>query len=259
MGYYAKGWGTVTIKNDLTAEDFLKLYEAGRKAGSIMLGGQDFFVTNTADFLTAMEQVNEAFDEICVERESEDGKTLLVSLSHDEKYTEELVYETLNLIAPITVDGQIDFVGEDDSMWTFKFENGGFSEYSGQVVYACDPRVNSNMYPAFTETTEIHAIRMDGMDIDQNVTVMVYHLPKLDVLNSIDACMTAWYKTEEGGAAWEYSCGDYNIGDWLCGAHPSDEFTANYGFLLDAGRDHKVIEIDFDRILGDAEEDDDEA
>lgn len=103
----------------------------------------------------------------------------------------------------------------------------------------------------FTKITELHATRWDGVQLELNTTVLVSHIPGLDVLKAIHECMTAWYKTEEGHAAWEYSCEDYNIGDWLCGTHPDDEFTSRYGFVLNPGTDHYVIEIDHDLVLGD--------
>lgn len=103
---------------------------------------------------------------------------------------------------------------------------------------------------SMTETTEIHATRMDGVKIETSVSVLVRHRPGLDILETIDRCMTEWYKTKEGKDAWEYSCGDYNIGDWLCSRHPSDEFTSRFGFVIDTGDNHRIVEIEYDRVLG---------
>ena len=109
------------------------------------------------------------------------------------------------------------------------------------------------------KVTVIHAVRYDGLAIDQNVFVRVLHDEGLDLMPAIDACFTAWYKTEAGRAAWSASCCDYNIGDMLCGDAPDRDFTRQYGFefLTDTGED--IIEMSYDRVLGsDPSEDDDD-
>lgn len=106
-----------------------------------------------------------------------------------------------------------------------------------------------NMHKS-SKITVLHAIRYDGLRLDQNVLVPVLHFDGLDVLKAIDECFTAWYRTEEGTKAWSESCGDYNIGDLLCGSRPSCEFTRSYGFEFLPDNGEEIIEISYDRVLG---------
>lgn len=109
-----------------------------------------------------------------------------------------------------------------------------------------------------SKVTVLHAVRYDGLRIDQDVFARVLHDEGLDLMSAIDSCFTAWYKTPAGRTAWEQSCSDYNIGDMLCGPAPSAAFTRGHGFefLPDDGED--IIEISYDRVLGDGSNGDEE-
>lgn len=110
-----------------------------------------------------------------------------------------------------------------------------------------------------TVISEIHAVRIGSRGIEMNVIVRVIHKRGIDLLDAMDRCFTDWYKTPEGRRAWDYTCGDLNIGDMMNGEHPSDDFTMQYGFIVlfdDAVED--VIEISYDRTFGDYEENEDE-
>ena len=55
-----------------------------------------------------------------------------------ENYHGKLVEETLAFFAPVTVEGDIEFVGEDDCRWCFHYEDGKFVVYDGRTIYDCD-------------------------------------------------------------------------------------------------------------------------
>lgn len=110
-----------------------------------------------------------------------------------------------------------------------------------------------------TVISEIHAVRIGSRGIEMNVIVRVIHKRGIDLLDAMDRCFTDWYKTPEGRSAWDYTCGDLNVGDMLAGEHPTDDFTMQYGFIVlydDTVED--VIEISYDRTFGDFEENEDE-
>lgn len=258
MSYYASGYGELTIRTGISSDEIRKLYSDCIENDKLYICGR-IVCPDAESIVNAVAAAGDGFSEVAKLAGSETDNSFVLCLTHEyEKYHEEDIQETLKILAPITSDGEVEFAGEDDSHWVFRFENGCFTEYNGSIVYDCD--IQNEGLP---EQTEIHAVRMDGMNVDQNVTqnvtVTVYHTAGLDVLKALDACMAAWYQTDEGRTAWEYTSGDFNIGDWLAGMHPSDEFTRAFGFVIDAGNDHKVIEIDFDRVLGsnDREEEDD--
>ena len=90
MGYYASGYGMITIRTDYDTPTLQKLYNS-----------------KTLDF--------------------RDGSK---ELQADE--------ETLAFLAPVTVKGDIEFVGEDDCRWCFHYEDGKFVVYDGRTIYDCD-------------------------------------------------------------------------------------------------------------------------
>ena len=108
------------------------------------------------------------------------------------------------------------------------------------------------------KVTVIHAVRYDGLKIDQNICVRVLHDEGMNLMEAIDACFTAWYKTPLGREMWNASSCDYNIGDMLCLAAPTRDFTRDYGFEIMPDADEDVIDISYDRVLGCGPEDDDD-
>ena len=103
MGYCAHGGGTVTLKNSLTEDDYEKLYDILRNHIS-------------------------GFDEAS---HDPDG----IHLYQYGHYIEELIYESLIKLVPFVESSELEFVGEDDSRWLIKFEDGVWKEYEGHVVY----------------------------------------------------------------------------------------------------------------------------
>ena len=108
----------------------------------------------------------------------------------------------------------------------------------------------------------IHAVRMDGFRIDAQAVVDIYHDKGIDeqgLLPAMDKCFSDWYKTPEGKKAWEYTGGDLNIGDMLCGFCPDADFTKKYGFVIDDdSRKMGLIEISYDRVFGNGDKEDDD-
>ncbi len=253
MGYCACGDGIVTVRTDMTVEQLGKLYPELWVSGEVFsIHDKQVTIKNIRDFLVLLRNEAEGFSEIYLDGWNTDvTQEIGFILYRGEKYHEDEVAETLKLFAPITVSGEITFVGEDDELWKFRFDGENFVEGSGTVVYDCDPPMLDARFPRLTEVTEIHAVRMDGLRVDQNVVVSVFHEKGIDLMDAIDRCFTDWYRTPEGKKAFEYTSKDYNIGDWCCGERPSDVFTSRYGFVLnvDALRE-RVLEINYDRVLG---------
>ena len=108
------------------------------------------------------------------------------------------------------------------------------------------------------KVTILHAVRYDGLKIGQNVFVRILHDEGMDLMEAIDDCFTAWFKTPLGREVWNQSCCDYNIGDMLCLMAPTREFTRDFGFEVLPETDEDIIEMSYDRVLGHGPEDDDD-
>lgn len=102
MGYYAHGCGDLRLGKKIPA--------------------------NVLESLTG-------FDE--AEQYSSGGKDFLCLTHYDEKYFESDVYKDLDKVAPYVLDGDINFVGEDDCVWRFRFDPdcGSFVEENGKITY----------------------------------------------------------------------------------------------------------------------------
>lgn len=106
-----------------------------------------------------------------------------------------------------------------------------------------------------TKRTRVHAVRDAWKERDRcSADIVIFHEPGLgDVMAAIDRCFSDWFMTEKGREAWEYSCKDYNIGDYLSGDRPDDEFTARYGFVIREPEEDALVDISYDRIWGNCE------
>ena len=58
-----------------------------------------------------------------------------ISFGGDGKYYEDSVYEYLEKLNPYTLSGEIEFRGEDNSLWRFVFKDDEWVEESGSVIY----------------------------------------------------------------------------------------------------------------------------
>lgn len=112
MGYYANGKGNVTFKEVLSEEKYNKAKEILSEAFECD-GVREFQMTNTTEPATY-------FD-----------------LWNFEKYYGDEVERALRDVAKLgeIADGEIDYVGEDDSLWRFIYRNGSWYEENGSVVY----------------------------------------------------------------------------------------------------------------------------
>ena len=122
MGYYAEFKGSITL-NPITAteeQDLISKYnEMYHEEASSFIdicgwgGERDVYVISKTD---ATVQYG-------------------LDLYGDEKYYEEEVRAFLNLFLPCIESGEIDFIGEDDSIWRMIFRDGHWDEESGAIVY----------------------------------------------------------------------------------------------------------------------------
>lgn len=99
MGYYAHGDGVITLKKFIPGLVMDELDNIG------------------------------AFDEI----EQYNGKLRLVH--YDEKYFEDDIEKSLSIIAGYAKEGSVEFHGEDDYVWRFRFNGTEFIEESGSIIY----------------------------------------------------------------------------------------------------------------------------
>jgi hypothetical protein len=70
-----------------------------------------------------------------------------IDFGGNDKYHEDDVLEYLYRIKPYTIDGEIDYFGEDDAMWRFKFIDGKWEYQDGSVVY--EELINEKLRPEF--------------------------------------------------------------------------------------------------------------
>ena len=131
MGYYASGYGTITIHTDYDTPTLQKLYNS--KTLDFRDGSKEL---QAETFLDLILDHDEAFEAVSY---SEERKTTMdLTFCASENYHGKLVEETLAFFAPVTVEGNIEFVGEDDCRWCFHYEDGKFVVYDGRTIYDCD-------------------------------------------------------------------------------------------------------------------------
>ena len=131
MGYYASGYGSITVRTDYDTPTLHKRYK--RKTIDFCNSRQKIEANTLLDLILDHDQ---GFEDIQISKESEG--TAVLDLSASEKYHGDLVMETLDRLAPITIEGEIRFSGEDDCQWCFHYEKGKFLEYDGFTVFDCD-------------------------------------------------------------------------------------------------------------------------
>ena len=110
MGYYAHGSGELRLKRQIPD-----------------------------DIIESLEEFDETDQYV---RHEKTGKQVhYLFLNHyDEKYCEDYVYDDLKKIEPFVESGSIDFHGEDDCVWRFRFspEAKEFIEDTGKISYDFD-------------------------------------------------------------------------------------------------------------------------
>lgn len=104
MGYYATGSGTIVFRS-----------------------GYD---------VDAVEKILEEMDGYCpFDRFSHDVETGQLEVGVSEKYYEEETKEVLKKLEPYVEQGEIEYEGEDGSIWRYVFFDGTFHEEDGRPVY----------------------------------------------------------------------------------------------------------------------------
>lgn len=133
------GFGYVTIRKNLTTEEILSAYST-----KVMNHFGKSFFKGEESLLNLVLSRDQAFETIGVDSETEDS--IKWYFDPCERFSAEQTMETLDLLAPIAVNGQINYYSEDGRMWCLHYENGTFREYEGHVVFDCDyPVCNQNM------------------------------------------------------------------------------------------------------------------
>lgn len=174
MGYYAYASGEIAVKRDLTQDQILKLYENCVVPGTklIMLRGQEYEIHTVDELVEVIAEGDEAFDEFNVDKRHSSPEVLNLVMYAGENYNEDDVKETLEILAPITIEGSVRYSGDgDDTFWAFDFEDGEYVEFCGEVVYECDYPKCSMSGCAFCSETgrcKASAVRTELRD---NVTV----------------------------------------------------------------------------------------
>lgn len=154
MGYYARGYGHISIRQDQLAPAYeamceLNQHDDMKNGGSWGGGGVDKedtrpagmnyhparwfswldadYPTKCGDFDAVLKELGFDFSVTPLANE------LIYTLTYDNKVgQEDLFFEA---IAPFVSDGQVEWVGEDESFWKWQFENGEIRTLRGTVVY----------------------------------------------------------------------------------------------------------------------------
>ena len=105
MGYRATVTGDLTLKEGITKEQIDEIIQKGL----------------------------DVFDEVEAYNQGDD--TLISIYECQENYHEEDCVEFYKAVSKYLKDGEINFKGEDDSMWKHAFDGEKWQEYTGKVVY----------------------------------------------------------------------------------------------------------------------------
>lgn len=124
MGYYANYSGSIETKpmSQQDVKRFLAAIDSEESTGLLTEAPTPY----------AFEQweVNETFKD-----STGDAIAYDIAIWGDEKYYDDDVRKFLNAIAPYTKSGEIEYDGEDNTLWRFAFRGGEWYEDSGYVSY----------------------------------------------------------------------------------------------------------------------------
>lgn len=140
MSYYAYANGAIAVKRDLIQDQILKLYENCVVPGTklIMLRGREYEIHTVDELVEVIAEGDEAFKEFNVDKRHSSPEVLNLVMYAGENYNEDDVKETLEILTPITIEGSVQYSGEDDTFWTFNFEDGEFVKFEGEVAFEYD-------------------------------------------------------------------------------------------------------------------------
>ena len=65
-----------------------------------------------------------------------EGRSEEIYILGDVKYRDDQIKEFLEILKPYTSAGEIDFVGEDNTLWRYWFEDGVWYEEDGYIRYS---------------------------------------------------------------------------------------------------------------------------
>ena len=112
MGYYANGKGGITFKGTVSEDEFSNIRDLLSEAFECD-GEREWKATSASDPITY-------FD-----------------IWENDKYYGDVVEDTLRKVADIAdiMEGSIEYIGEDDSLWRFIYRDGEWIEQNGHVEY----------------------------------------------------------------------------------------------------------------------------
>lgn len=145
MSYYAQSDGYITIRK------------------SPLLGDAINKISCFADRLGA-DELAEFYGQIgpiYIEEVKEQPDSYTMFVAGDCKYDENILAEILAALKPLTVEGAIDFEGEDSAFWRYDFENGTWVEKYGRIVY------EDSVSPNFMTKIEAFCNADDGIVADK--------------------------------------------------------------------------------------------
>ena len=67
----------------------------------------------------------------------------------NDRYSEDDMYRYFEKITPYTLSGEIEYVGEDNSIWRFIFKDGEWREESGRIEYGDSKEISLSLRPEF--------------------------------------------------------------------------------------------------------------
>lgn len=105
--------------------------------GTVIFNEKFDFKNNSSKIEEAFKK---AFDETFDIEENEEGE-MFSFLAGGKNYREDLLCDCYEILTPFVKSVEIEFVGEDNSLWKHSFENGKWCEYNGSVVYSDEPNV----------------------------------------------------------------------------------------------------------------------
>lgn len=129
MSYYANGSGTITFKPGTTEDEINLILDK-------------YFDYHFDD--------SELWTDQSVNR-------VVLDFNHHENYHGEVIDDLLRDLSPFVESGELDFIGEDNSMWRFRFDGEGFEEENGDVIFESDAEHNVRFKKALVKLLEKEA------------------------------------------------------------------------------------------------------
>lgn len=120
MSYYANGSGTIAFKPGTDEDSINEIFD---RYYDYRFDGSEVWFDKSVD-------------------------RLVLDLTHHENYHEEDINDLLRRLTPFVEGGELNFIGEDNSMWRFHFDGEGFEEENGDVIFESDKARNDRFKTA---------------------------------------------------------------------------------------------------------------